>query len=102
MVDWDKLALHEGRVLTDGEEVTFDLQDHGVIMPQVCCDCSLTHNVLYRLRGTKLTLQVWRDDRTTALIRAQIKKVCSSREFVDSFREAHDFIEQQKQGDQGE
>lgn len=30
-----------------------------------CCDCGLVHTINYRLRGSKIQVQVYRDNRAT-------------------------------------
>lgn len=99
MTNWSKLKLNEGRVILDGEPITLDLQNTDVTAPMVCCDCGLTHNIWYRLHKGKLTMRVWRDGESTAIVRKQMQEACNSQEFIDSFVAAHERIAEETQNE---
>lgn len=40
-----------------------------------CCDCGLTHDFLFRVKGSKLTIVVFKDRRTTAQVRRHLPNV---------------------------
>lgn len=41
----------------------------------VCCDCAVVHDVVFTVAGDTLTLQAWRNNKMTRLVRAGKKKV---------------------------
>lgn len=50
-------------------EVKWSTQD----FKMACCDCGLVHRMRFRVKGSTLVIQGWRDNRATAQIRRKKK-----------------------------
>ena len=50
-----------------GEEVVIDWRREDFCF--ACCDCCLVHRLRFTVRGGKLIMQVWRENRATGQLR---------------------------------
>lgn len=55
----------------DGESVEVDYKKDPLLW--ACCDCGLVHHFEYDIEGDVLTINSWRDNRSTAAIRRHKK-----------------------------
>lgn len=62
-----KLVVHKPKA---GEAVCLPRQLDGTFRYCVaCCDCGLTHDAVYEVKGTELIVRVWANDEVTEALR---------------------------------
>lgn len=59
--------------IVDGDPVVINWKT--TVFAMRCCDCGLVHDVYFKVKGSKLEITTWRDNRATAASRRHMRNV---------------------------